>query len=98
MPAAAVKAYWSSLPDECVHCGSHQDINVHHIIHVNHQRISKDDWLVVKLCHACHQTAAHAVHQLGGERQFLEHNGLDLVQLAILNRHKYEVRHLRRAA
>jgi hypothetical protein len=32
------------------------------------------------------------VHGLGGERQFLERYGWDLVQWAILNRHNFEVR------
>jgi len=98
MPTAAVQAYWDTLPHECIHCGSHDRVNVHHIIHVNYQRITKDDWLVVKLCHSCHQTGPQAVHRLGGERQFLEETGTDLVQLATLNRHNYEIRHLRRAA
>lgn len=91
MPCAAVKRYWNWLPDECP-CGRPSE-HVHHIIHVNFQRISKDDWLVVKLCAACHQTGPQAVHRLGGERQYLEATGTDLVALSMLNRHNYEVRH-----
>lgn len=91
MPTAAQKRYWDWLPDRCP-CGAPSD-HVHHIIHVNWQRITKDDWLVVKLCVACHQNGPNAVHRLGGERQYLEAMGFDLVQLAILNRHNFEVRH-----
>lgn len=90
MAAAAVKRYWDWLPDRCV-CGSNAE-QIHHIIHVNHQRITKDDWLVVKLCALCHQRGPQAVHRLGGERQFLEQTGHDLVALSILNRHNFEVR------
>lgn len=89
MARAAVKRYWDWLPDECP-CGAPSEC-IHHIIHLNWQRITKDDWLVVKLCAACHQNSAKAVHRLGGERQFCEATGIDLVQLAILNRHNYEV-------
>jgi len=91
MPAAAVKRYWDWLSDTCP-CGARSE-SVHHIIHVNFQRITKDDWLVVKLCAACHQNGPQAVHRLGGERQYLEQTGTDLVALSILNRHNYEVRH-----
>lgn len=90
MPSAATKRYWDSLPDYCV-CGSPAE-HVHHIIHVNGQRITKDDWLVAKLCARCHTNADESVHRLGGERQFLEATGYDLVHLAILNRHNFEVR------
>lgn len=87
---AAIRRYWDWLPDWCV-CGAPSDA-VHHIIHLNGQRITKDDWLVHKLCKQCHQHGPNAVHRLGGERQFLERTGWDLVHLAVLNRHKYEVR------
>lgn len=90
MPSAAIKRYWDSLPDWCP-CGARSEA-VHHIIHVNGQRITKDDWLVIKLCAKCHQNGELAVHRLGGERQFLERTGWDLVQWAVLNRHNYEVR------
>jgi hypothetical protein len=90
MASAAVQRYWDWLPEWCV-CGNLAEC-VHHIIHVNGQRITKDDWLVVKLCSNCHQNGATAVHRLGGERQFLETTGWDLVQIAILNRHNFEVK------
>lgn len=90
MASAAVKRYWDWLPDECV-CGAPSK-EVHHIIHVNWQRITNDDWLVVKLCRQCHQSGKVSVHGLGGERQFLEATGWDLVHLAVLRRHNYEVR------
>ena len=86
MPTAAIKRYWDSLSDVCV-CGAPSE-QVHHIIHVNWQRITKDDWLVLKLCAACHRL----LHALGGERQFKDETGHDAVQLAALNRHNYEVR------
>lgn len=90
MPTAAVRRYWDWLQDTCAGCGRVSEC-IHHIIHVNWQRITKDDWLVVKLCRDCHQGSG-GVHDLGGERQFLEERGIDLVQLAILNRHNFEVR------
>lgn len=90
MPSAAVKRYWDWLPGECV-CGAPAE-HVHHIIHINGQRITKDDWLVVKLCAGCHQYGPVAVHRVGGERQFKEATGYDLVQIAVLNRHNFEVR------
>lgn len=90
--SAAVKRYWDSLPNICTVCGSMDAINVHHIIHVNGQRISKDDMLVVKLCHACHQTGKVSVHGLGGEAAFHEATGWELVHVAVLNRHNFEVR------
>jgi hypothetical protein len=74
----------------CV-CGAPADHH-HHIIHVNEQRITKDEMLVIGLCDSCHQHGENAVHRLGGERQFLEATGYDLVQLAVLRRHNYEVR------
>lgn len=90
MPSAAVKRYWDSLPDHCEVCGAIEP-SIHHIIHVNRQRISKDHMLVVKLCRTCHQGDG-GVHDLGGERQFLAATGHDLVQLAVLRRHNFEVR------
>lgn len=92
MPTAAVRRYWDWLPDMCVVCGSMLLINVHHIIHINGQRITKDHWLVVKLCHDCHQTGKVSVHGLGGEAKFLEVTGWDLVAIAVLNRHNFEMR------
>lgn len=96
MPSAAVKRYWDSLENECV-CGAPSEC-IHHIIHVNGQRITKDDWLVVKLCHPCHNGSDQSVHALGGERQFLEATGWNLVHLAVLRRHNFETFQLRRAA
>jgi hypothetical protein len=90
MATAAAKRYWDSLPDECV-CGAPSE-QIHHILHVNRQRITKDDMLVVKLCVGCHQHNSVSVHRLGGERQFLEATGWDLVHLAVLRRHNFEVR------
>ncbi len=90
MPTAAIKRYWDWLEGTCAGCGRMAEC-IHHIIHVNWQRITKDDWLVVKLCRNCHQGNG-GVHDLGGEGQFLEERGIDLVQLAILNRHNFEVR------
>lgn len=74
---------------DCVCGGPYEQL--HHIIHVNRQRITKDDWLVVGLCRQCHQGKG-GVHDLGGERQFLAETGHDLVQLAVLRRHNFEVR------
>jgi hypothetical protein len=92
MKSAAIQRYWDWLPDVCP-CGALSEC-VHHIIHVNWQRITKDDWLVCKLCNACHRL----LHSLGGDRQFEEQTGHSTVHLAILNRHNYEVREMRRAA
>lgn len=90
MPTAAIKRYWDALPNECV-CGASSQA-VHHIIHLNGQRITKDDWLVVKLCNECHQRGKQSVHGLGGEQQFLETTGWNLVHLAVLRRHDWEMR------
>ena len=87
MASAAVSRYWDWLPNECV-CGAPSE-HVHHIIHVNGQRITKDDWLVVKLCSACHRRL-HDVE--GGDWQFGETMGVEMVHLATLRRHNYEVR------
>lgn len=86
MATAAVQRYWDWLPDWCP-CGAVSEC-VHHIIHVNWQRITKDDWLVLKLCNTCHRL----LHSLGGDRQFEEKTGTSTVQLAVLNRHNFEVR------
>ena len=94
MPIAAVKRYWEWLSHEfpfCV-CGAVREC-FHHIIHVNGQRISKDDMLVIGLCAECHQNGPQALHRLGGERQFLQETGWDLVQLSVLRRHDFEVKH-----
>jgi hypothetical protein len=89
MPTAAISRYWDSLPDECI-CGAPSQC-IHHIIHVNGQRISKNDWLVVKLCHACHQGKG-GVHDKGGDRAFYEATGWNLVEIAVLNRQNHEAR------
>lgn len=86
MTTAAIKRYWDSLPNECV-CGAVSEC-VHHIIHVNGQRITKDDWLVVKLCSACHLN----LHSCGGDWQFGEAMGIEMIHLATLRRHNYEVK------
>jgi hypothetical protein len=91
MANVSVQRYWDSLPDQCEVCGA-VNPSIHHIIHVNRQRITKDDMLVVKLCGHCHQTSKDSVHQLGGERQFLAKTGWNLVELAVLRRHDWEVR------
>ena len=98
MPAF-VKHYRQWLADEypyCV-CGAPRE-QIHHIIHLNGQRITKDEMLVIGLCASCHQHGPQAVHKLGGEQQFLEATGWNLVHLAALRRHNYEVQVLRRAA
>jgi hypothetical protein len=89
MPSAAVKRYWNSLPQLCEVCGAPEP-SIHHIIHVNRQRITKDDMLVVKLCRDCHQ-GDDGVHGLGGERKFMEATGWNLVELAVLRRHDWEI-------
>lgn len=92
MPSVAAKRYWNYLEQthaDCV-CGRRREC-FHHIIHVNWQRITKDDMLVIGLCQQCHQGNG-GVHDLGGEQQFHEATGHDLVQLAVLRRHNFEVR------
>jgi hypothetical protein len=92
MASAAVKRYWDWLSlahSSCV-CGAMATC-LHHIIHLNGQRITKDDMLVIGLCQPCHQGKG-GVHDLGGERQFQEATGWDLVELATLRRHNFEVR------
>jgi hypothetical protein len=73
---------------DCV-CGALAESH-HHIIHLNGQRITKDEMLVVPLCRNCHQGKG-GVHDCGGERQFLATTGHDLVHLAVLRRHNWEV-------
>ena len=92
MPTASVKRYWNWLEQTfplCV-CGRLREC-FHHIIHVNWQRITKDDMLVIGLCRECHQ-GNRGVHALGGEQQYRETVGYDLVQMAVLRRHNFEVR------
>jgi hypothetical protein len=87
-----IAAYWAWLRQtypNCV-CGAEREC-FHHIIHVNGQRITKDDWLVIGLCQKCHQGQG-GVHDSGGEAQFLNATGWDLVHLAVLRRHDFEVR------
>lgn len=74
----------------CV-CGAPAEQH-HHIIHINNQRITKDEMLVMPLCRNCHQGTG-GVHDLGGERQFFEKTGWNLVEIAVLRRHNWEVRH-----
>jgi 5-methylcytosine-specific restriction endonuclease McrA len=74
---------------DCV-CGARAEHH-HHIIHLNNQRITKDEMLVIPLCQQCHQGKG-GVHDLGGERQFLEQTGWNLVELAVLRRHDWELR------
>lgn len=88
MPSAAVKRYWDQLPGLCEVCGAHGP-SIHHIIHVNGQRITKDDMLVVKLCRDCHQGNG-GVHDLGGEAKFLGATGWNLVEIAVLRRHNWD--------
>ncbi len=91
MPNLAAARYWDYLSKEhpfCV-CGAMAQ-HIHHIIHLNNQRITKDDMLVVGLCQPCHQ-GDNGVHGLGGDRQFMEATGWNLVELACLRRHKFEL-------
>jgi len=92
MATAAVKRYWEWLALEhplCV-CGAMRQ-SFHHIIHLNGQRFTNDDMLVIGLCQPCHQGNG-GIHDLGGEQQFLEATGWNLVHLAALRRHDFEVR------
>ena len=92
MPTAAIKRYWTWLETEhpeCV-CGAERQC-FHHIIHVNRQRITKDDMLVIGLCQPCHQGDG-GVHDRGGERQFQDATGWNLVELATLRCHNFEAR------
>ena len=89
---AAVRRYRDSLDLEhplCV-CGAPVEAH-HHIIHLNGQRITKDEMLVIGLCQRCHQGDG-GVHDLGGERQFMEATGWNLVEIAVLRRHNWELR------
>lgn len=93
MTTATTKRYWQWLAQEfplCV-CGAMREC-FHHIIHLNGQRITKDDMLVAGLCNGCHLTDKVSVHQLGGERQFFEATGWNLVEIAALRRHNFEAR------
>lgn len=92
MATAAVKRYWEWLALEyplCV-CGRLRE-SFHHIIHLNGQRITNDDMLVIGLCRDCHQGNG-GIHDSGGERQFEEKTGWNLVHLSVLRRHDFEMR------
>lgn len=88
----AIKRYWEylELRFPFCPCGALRK-TYHHIIHVNGQRITKDDMLVIGLCQKCHQGKG-GVHDLGGEEQFKQRTGWDLVQIALLRRHNFEMR------
>lgn len=86
MPTAAVRRYWDWLPDDCP-CGRPAE-QIHHIIHVNGQRITKDHWLVCKLCAECHRQ----LHAAGGDGKYEAVTGISTVHLAVLNRHNFEVK------
>lgn len=83
---------WLNLEHPYCVCGAQRQ-HFHHIIHLNNQRITKDEMLVIGLCHRCHNGSNESVHSLGGERQFLERTGWNLVELAALRRHDWEVRY-----
>jgi hypothetical protein len=91
---AAERRYrdWISTEHPSCVCGAPADHH-HHIIHLNNQRITKDEMLVIGLCHRCHTGSDVSVHALGGERQFFETTGWNLVEIAVLRRHNFEVRH-----
>lgn len=91
MANASTLKYWKWLAIEhpnCVCGGPYEQL--HHITHLNGQRITKDHKLVIGLCRNCHQGKG-GIHDLGGERQFLEATGYDLVHLAVLRRHNFEI-------
>jgi hypothetical protein len=73
---------------DCV-CGAPAEHH-HHIIHLNNQRITKDEMLVIGLCTM--PSMATTRPRLGGDRQFMEATGWNLVELAVLRRHNFEVR------
>lgn len=81
---------WVTLEHPYCVCGAPVEAH-HHIIHVNNQRITKDEMLVIGLCQKCHQGQG-GVHDLGGERKFHQTTGWNLVHLAVLRRHDFEVR------
>jgi hypothetical protein len=89
MPRAAVERYWDWLKRDHPDCPCGAPFEqIHHVIHVNSQRITKDDFLVIGLCDPCHRR----LHALGGDRQFEEETGHSTVHLATLRRHNFEVR------
>lgn len=56
--------------------------NIHHIMHMLGKRCRRDHRYVVPLCRKHHQETG-GLHDLGGEEQFKEAYGIDLVQWAV---------------
>jgi hypothetical protein len=93
-PGAAVKAYWSQLPDRCVCCGRPGTI-VHHILaNAPGKHGRRDHWLVVRLTPWCHNMGDASVHLLGSEAKFQAVHGVDLVAVAVANRDAWRLQHV----
>lgn len=48
----------------CLACGA-WPVSVHHVRHDGFKGITRNHWLVVPLCPACHQHGPNAVHTIG---------------------------------
>ncbi len=64
----------------CLVCGL--AANLHHILRLKGKRCRRDHKFVVPLCR-CHHQDKGGVHDLGGEPQFKEAYGIDLVAWAV---------------
>lgn len=64
----------------CLKCG--RLASLHHILHMIGKRCKRDPRYQVPLCPKCHQWDDSSVHKLGGEAQFKEFHGIDLVAWA----------------
>ena len=67
----------------CLGCGCHKDIVLHHIMHAPGKTKRRDHRYVARLCAQCHNMGNRSVHLLGSERAFLDATGVDLVAWAV---------------
>ena len=94
---AEVRAFWDSLPDHCQACFERGLMRagecIHHILSdAPGKNGRRDDMLVVKLDHGCHNCDTNSVHLLGSEAAFEVVTGVDLVAIAVRNRDEWEAR------
>jgi len=63
----------------------------HHIMHMDGKEMRRDHRYVAPLCNTVHHNfGKYSVHILGGEAQFKEHHGIDLVAWAIDNWNEFK--------
>lgn len=91
VPAAA-RAYWDSLPDECVVTGKSGTV-LHHILSdAPGKKGRRDHMLVVKLDPFLHNMGRNSVHMIGSEAKFNSIWDTDIVAIAVRNRDEWIAR------